>query len=62
MRQAHVDGNRRLPPPYQYGTNLGFTLEAVPGIRTVAAGTLDDPSRISADKQPFRLVFTRSKP
>ena len=43
------------------GTNLGFTLQALPGIRTLAAGTLDEPSRISASRQPFRHVFTRSK-
>jgi hypothetical protein len=43
------------------GTNLGFSLEAVPGIRTLAAGTLDDPSRISPTRQTFRHVFTRSK-
>jgi hypothetical protein len=45
---------------HQCGSNLGFTLEAVPGIRTIAAGTLDDPSRISADRLLFRHVFTRS--
>ena len=46
---------------HRCGSNLGITLEAVPGIRTIAAGTLDDPSRISADQQPFRHVFTRSR-
>jgi hypothetical protein len=43
------------------GCNLGFKLEAVPGIQTIAAGTLDDPSRISAERQHFRHVFTRSR-
>lgn len=42
------------------GTSLGFTLEAVPGIRTIPAGTFDDPGWISADKFPFRHVYTRS--
>lgn len=42
------------------GSNLGFTLEAVPGIRTIAAGTFDDPSWISRDRYLFRYVFLRS--
>jgi hypothetical protein len=42
------------------GTNIGFTLEAVPGIRTIAAGTFDDPGWLRADRQPFRHVFVRS--
>jgi hypothetical protein len=42
------------------GTNLGIALEAAPGIRTIAAGTLDDPSWLRADKQAFRHVFLRS--
>jgi hypothetical protein len=32
------------------GTNIGFILEAVPGIRTIAAGTFDDPSWIKPEK------------
>jgi hypothetical protein len=43
------------------GTNLGFTLEAVPGIRTLPAGAFDDPSWITSDRHPFRHVFTRSR-
>jgi hypothetical protein len=43
------------------GTNLGFTLEAVPGIRTLPAGTFDDPSWITNDRYKFRQVYTRSR-
>jgi hypothetical protein len=43
------------------GSNLGFTLEAVPGIRTVAAGTFDDPSFLNAKHQKFRHVFARTR-
>src|SRR5471032_2664920 len=42
------------------GANIGFTLEAVPGIRTIAAGTFDNPEWISSQKQLFRHVFVRS--
>ena len=42
------------------GTNIGFTLEAVPGIRAIAAGTFDDPSWINPEKYTFRHVFVRS--
>ena len=42
------------------GANIGFTLEAVPGIRTIAAGTFDDPSWIDPARYPFRYVFMRS--
>jgi hypothetical protein len=42
------------------GANIGFTLEAVPGIRTIAAGTFDDPSWIKREKYLFRYVFLRS--
>lgn len=43
------------------GSNLGFTLEAAPGIRGVPAGTFDDPSFLSPDRQTTRQVFTRSR-
>ncbi len=43
------------------GTNLGFTLEAVTGIRTIPAGTFDDPSWISTERQAFSHVFVRSR-
>ncbi len=43
------------------GTNLGFTLEAAPGLRTLPAGAFDDPSWIAAERQPFRHVFVRSR-
>jgi len=42
------------------GTNLGITLEAVPGIRTVAAGTFDDPSWLGPTTCTFRHVYVRS--
>lgn len=42
------------------GANIGFTLEAVPGIRTIAAGTFDDPAWVTSDKYLFRHVFMRS--
>src|SRR5262245_4018306 len=42
-------------------SNLGFTLEAVPGIRTLPAGAFDDPSWISPEQCKFRHVFTRSR-
>lgn len=43
------------------GTNLGFTLEAVPGVRTLPAGAFDDPAWITADHYKFRHVFLRSR-
>jgi hypothetical protein len=43
------------------GTNLGFTLEAAPGIRTLPAGAFDDPSWIATDRYKFRQVYTRSR-
>jgi hypothetical protein len=43
------------------GGNLGFTLEAVPGIRTLPAGTFDDPAWITTDRLKFRHVFVRSR-
>ncbi len=42
------------------GSNIGFTLEAVPGIRTIAAGTFDDPAWLLSDKYSRRHVFTRT--
>jgi hypothetical protein len=42
------------------GANLGITLEGVPGIRTIAAGTFDDPSWLTRDKYRFRHVYLRS--
>lgn len=43
------------------GTNLGFTLEARPGIRTLPAGAFDDPSWIRADTLKTRHVYLRSR-
>jgi hypothetical protein len=42
------------------GTSIGSALEAVPGIRTIAAGTFDDPSWIKRDRHAFRYVYLRS--
>jgi hypothetical protein len=42
------------------GSNLGLTLEAVPGIRSIAAGTFDDPSWLDPQSAPFRHIFLRS--
>ena len=43
------------------GSNLGFTLEAAPGIRTLPAGAFDDPTWIRADRYKTRHVFLRSR-
>ncbi len=42
------------------GANLGLTLEAVPGIRSIPAGTFDDPGWITPQAQTFRAIFLRS--
>ena len=42
------------------GTNIGIALEAVPGLRTIAAGTFDDPSWLDRGKHSFRYVYLRS--
>ncbi|MGE0802111.1 MAG: GFA family protein [Lautropia sp.] len=43
------------------GSNLGFTLQAVPGVRTVPAGALDEPAFLNAKHIKFRHVFARSR-
>jgi hypothetical protein len=43
------------------GSNLGFTLQAAPGIRTLPAGAFDDPGWIRADRYAFRHVYVRSR-
>lgn len=43
------------------GGNLGFTLEAVPGIRTLPAGIFDDADWVGPARQEFRHVYTRSR-
>jgi hypothetical protein len=43
------------------GSNLGFTLEAAPGVRAVPAGIFDDPDWIVPADIKFRHVFTRSR-
>ena len=41
-------------------STIGFTLEAVPGIRAIGAGTFDDPAWIRSDVHEFRHVYVRS--
>lgn len=43
------------------GSNLGLTLEAVPGLRTLPAGAFEDADWLSARVQTFRHVFARSR-
>jgi hypothetical protein len=43
------------------GSNLGFTLEAAPGLRTLPAGCFDDPGWIRSDRYRFRHVYLRSR-
>jgi hypothetical protein len=43
------------------GTNLGFTLELAPGLRTLPAGAFDDPSWISPDNVGFKHIYLRSR-
>lgn len=43
------------------GSNLGFTLEAAPGLRTLPAGAFDDPEWIRAERYAFRHVYVRSR-
>lgn len=43
------------------GSNLGFTLEAAPGLRTLPAGAFDAPDWIQADRYQFLHVYVRSR-
>ena len=43
------------------GSNLGMTLQAVPGVRTLPAGAFDDPAWIRADRHKVRQIYLRSK-
>jgi hypothetical protein len=43
------------------GSNLGFTLQAVPGVRTVPAGTFDDQTFLNAKHIKVRHVFARTR-
>jgi hypothetical protein len=43
------------------GSNLGLTLQAVPGIRTLPAGTFDDPAFLDAKQTKVRHVFARTR-
>lgn len=42
------------------GAHVGFTLEWVPGIFAVDAGTFDDPSWIRGGEHPFRYIYMSS--
>ncbi len=42
------------------GSNIGLTLEAVPGIRSISAGSFDDSSWLESAEYPRRHVYTRS--
>lgn len=42
------------------GTNLGITLEVAPSVRSIAAGTFDEPSWLSADRHRFCYIYLRS--
>jgi len=61
-RHISDDSGRWLDQEFcsRCGTNIGFTLEAVPGMRTIAAGTFDDPSWLKPEKHSFRYVYLRS--
>ena len=43
------------------GTNLGFTLELAPGLRTLPAGAFDDPCWIDPAQVNFKHVYLRSR-
>ncbi len=43
------------------GTNLGFTLELAPGLRTLPAGAFDDPDWITPENIRFKHVYLRSR-
>lgn len=42
------------------GSNIGLTLEAVPGIQSIASGAFDDPSLLETGELVVRHVFTGS--
>jgi hypothetical protein len=42
------------------GTNIGFTLEWVPGVFAVDSGTFDEPSWIDPGRHDFRYIYLRS--
>jgi len=42
------------------GSNIGLTLEAMPGIQSIAAGVFDDQALLKSDEILVRHVFTRS--
>ena len=42
------------------GTNIGFTLEWVPGIVGIDAGTFDEPGWISPDRHAFKYIYLSS--
>lgn len=42
------------------GASVGFTLEWVPGVFAVNAGTFDHPSWLSPEKYRFRYIYMKS--
>ena len=62
-RQVSDESGRWLEVEFcrRCGTKLGFTLEAAPGIRTLPAGTFDDPAWIRTDAVKIRHVYLRSR-
>lgn len=64
-RYRHIsdDSGRWLDVEFcrRCGSNLGFTLEAGPGLRTLPAGAFDEPDWIRADRYKFRHVYLRSR-
>ena len=51
--------DRRFCP--KCGANLGFTLEAVPGIQTLPAGAFDGSGQFTAKNYQTRHVYIRSR-
>lgn len=64
-RHRHVSDESRRWLDVEFcgrcGTNLGFTLEAAPGIRTLPAGAFDERDWIRPDLIRFQHVFARSR-
>lgn len=62
-RHISDDSGRWLDVAFcgQCGCNMGFTLEAAPGLRTLPAGTFDDAEWLDAKQHGFRHVYVRSR-
>jgi hypothetical protein len=44
------------------GTTMWCTLEIIPGMLIVKAGTLDDPEYLEHEGRPVKELFTRNQP